>query len=320
MGPPALPAMGFVMQALLLWGISAVAGNDAEIMTQHSSSVSGSALALSDPTALRAVTVEEEGSLHQTKEAFYVANGTQRCTTAIGSSSECQAAAQALGLKWDGERRWGSRYRGCLKDTNGPDGNFNVQGDHHELMGHELGQVAVCHAGSFTACSVARSGERCAVAIGSPSECEAAAAALGLRWDGVRKWSDRHRGCLRDFDGNEANFNLGGDGGTLMGMAGGQLAVCHSASAPTSRPDSRGRVPTPSPAPEAVSVAMVVEGVDYNSLQVDADALASFKGATELGIAEAVGVPHERVEVEVSEGSIKADLHHANSNHESLAG
>jgi len=52
---------------------------------------------------------------------------------------------------------------------------------------------------------------------------------------------------------------------------------------------------------------MTVQGVDYSSLQASAPAMQNFKDAIATGIAEFVGVGRDRVEVRLSQGSVKVD-------------
>ena len=78
--------------------------------------------------------------------SYYAESGSNKCDgTVITSESDCQAAASYLGLKWDGDRSWSDRYKGCTRDNSGTDVNFNTKGDGSSKMGVSGGQVAICN-------------------------------------------------------------------------------------------------------------------------------------------------------------------------------
>merc|ERR1719265_729226 len=58
---------------------------------------------------------------------YVVNSGKSPCANEykITTSADCRAAAQALRLRWDGDRRWNDRYKGCSRDTYGTHVNFN---------------------------------------------------------------------------------------------------------------------------------------------------------------------------------------------------
>lgn len=74
----------------------------------------------------------------------------------------------------------------------------------------------------------------CEIPIESKEECKEAAKAMGLKWDGTRRWTDRLPGCLKTNADDDVNFNLLGG----KGENDDQTPLCYS-------PDGTSPTPTP---------------------------------------------------------------------------
>lgn len=183
---------------------------------------------------------------NESLEASYVIgdDGANECPRGFSklTEAECRDASGELGMPYQGSGARDDRPGGCWAGSSG-NANFNSRAGRGSS-----GRSPVCGSSSPASYFLGNDGSNSCPSgsskVTAASQCEIAADALGLPYQGSSARDDRPGGCWAGGSGN-ANFNPNGGRGTS-----GRNPICSGSQGPSPNPSP---VPSPVPSPSGVS-------------------------------------------------------------------